>query len=139
GVNNHSVLSGHTGLPSAKLLTNLDKLEIGDKIVIKVLKNTLTYSVMQINTILPEEIELLKPQEGKDLLTLFTCTPYGINSHRLLVMAERVNNEAEEGKLVSVSSNSINALRVTVFSISVVSVIALITFRGKKRKEKKER
>ncbi|MGL5352344.1 MAG: class C sortase, partial [Clostridium sp.] len=95
GVNNHTVLSGHTGLPSAKLLTNLNKLKIGDKIVIKVLKNTLTYTVLDINTVLPSETELLKPQVGRDLLTLFTCTPYGVNSHRLLVTAERVENVEE--------------------------------------------
>ncbi|MGL5087832.1 MAG: class C sortase [Clostridium sp.] len=139
GVNNHSVLSGHTGLPSAKLLTNLDKLQIGDKIVIKVLKDTLTYSVVQINTVLPEEIELLKPQEGKDLLTLFTCTPYGINSHRLLVMAERVDNDEEEEKTIIASGKDINTLSIAAFSLSIVAVVILIIFIGKKRRSRKER
>lgn len=139
GVNNHSVLSGHTGLPSAKLLTNLDKLQIGDKIVIKVLKDTLTYSVVQINTVLPEETEILKPQEGKDLLTLFTCTPYGINSHRLLVIAERVDNDEEDGKTVIASGKDVNTLSIAAFSLSTVAVVMLIIFIGKKRRAKKER
>lgn len=139
GVNNHSVLSGHTGLPSAKLLTNLDKLENGDKIVIKVLKEVLTYSVVSVNTVFPEEIELLKPQEGRDLLTVFTCTPYGVNSHRLLVMAERVENEEEEVETIAVSGKANNTLGVVTFSLSSVTIVIVIIFIGKKRKNKKER
>lgn len=137
GVNNHAVLSGHTGLPSAKLLTNLDKLQIGDKIVINVLKNTLTYSVVEINTVLPEELSLLKPQTGKDLLTLLTCTPYGVNSHRLLVKAERVDNTTGEGKVIYESGKDINMVYGIGFSLSIIAI--LIIFIGKKSKEKKKR
>lgn len=92
GDNTHSVLSGHRGLPSAKLFTNLDKLVVGDFFQIRVLDEILTYEVDQVLIVLPSEIEPLKIEKGKDLCTLVTCTPYGINSHRLLVRGHRVEN-----------------------------------------------
>ncbi|MCM1025821.1 MAG: class C sortase [Roseburia sp.] len=86
----HCVLSGHRGLPSAKLFTNLDQLEIGDTFLLKILGETLTYEIDQILTVLPEEMESLELFEGEDYCTLVTCTPYGVNSHRLLVRGKRV-------------------------------------------------
>ena len=96
GVGTHSVLSAHRGLPSAKLFTDLDQLEIGDLFYITVLDEKLAYKVDQILTVLPEETDDLAIEEDKDLVTLVTCTPYGVNSHRLLVRGERTEYIPEE-------------------------------------------
>jgi len=90
GVGNHVAMSGHTGLPSAKLFNDLVKLEIGDTFFIKVLDETLTYQIDQIEIVLPDDFSLLGLDEEKDLCTLITCTPYGVNSHRLMVRGQRV-------------------------------------------------
>ena len=95
GESTHCVLSGHRGLPSAKLFSNLDLLESGDTFVIRVLNETLTYEVDQIHTVLPNELQDLYIEEGRDYCTLVTCTPYGINTHRLLVRGHRTDNAAE--------------------------------------------
>lgn len=92
GTGNHSVLVGHTGLPKAKLFTDLNKLRIGDRFSITIADQTLTYAVDQIKTVLPSEVEDLKPVPGQDYCTLVTCTPYGVNSHRLLVRGSRVTD-----------------------------------------------
>lgn len=89
GSGRHCVLTGHRGLPSAELFTRLDELEIGDYFYLQVLGKTLTYQVDKISVIEPEELENLVPIEGMDLVTLLTCTPYGENTHRLLVRGER--------------------------------------------------
>lgn len=93
GKGTHSVISTHSGLPSAKLFTDLNKLEVGDEFTISVLGDDLTYKIDQIVTVLPHEIEALKIDGDKDYVTMFTCTPYGINTHRLLVRGERVIGE----------------------------------------------
>ena len=92
GVSTHCVLSGHRGLPSAKLFTNLDKLQTGDIFMLRVLDNVLTYEVDQILIVEHQETGALRIEEGKDYCTLVTCTPYGINSHRLLVRGHRIEN-----------------------------------------------
>lgn len=89
GAGNHAVLTGHTGLPSARLFTDLSQLEEGDKFTVSILGETLHYQVTQIRVVLPDEAEALAPVPGEDLCTLVTCTPYGINSHRLLVRGSR--------------------------------------------------
>lgn len=89
GEGNHTVLSAHRGLPEAKLFTDLDKMEIGDEFYIHIFDEILAYRVDQIEVIEPSETNLLKPVKGKDYVTLLTCTPYGINSHRLLVRGVR--------------------------------------------------
>ena len=96
GENTHSVMSAHRGLPSAKLFTDLDRLEIGDTFQIIVLDQVLTYQVDQIKIITPREIDDLQIVEGMDYCTLFTCTPYGINTHRLLVRGIRIETIAEK-------------------------------------------
>ncbi len=103
GAGAHCVLSGHRGLPSAKLFTNLDRLVEGDTFVVRVLDEALTYEVDQILIVEPEDVTALQIEPGKDLCTLVTCTPYGINSHRLLVRGHRVETaQAEEAvRLVS--------------------------------------
>ena len=90
GPSTHAALSGHRGLPTASLFTDLDQLAVGDEFYIRVLDQTLAYRVDQILTVLPEETEHLAIEEGKDYVTLITCTPYGVNSHRLLVRGTRV-------------------------------------------------
>lgn len=95
GKGTHTVMSGHRGLPSARLFTDLDKLEPGDIFYITVLSDVLTYQVDQIKTVKPYEIDDLKTDPDKDYCTLFTCTPYGINSHRLLVRGVRIETKEE--------------------------------------------
>lgn len=90
GPSTHCVLSGHRGLPSAKLFTNLDQLAEGDIFMLRILNETLTYEVDQIHIVLPDEMGNLVVQEGQDHCTLVTCTPYGINTHRLLVRGKRI-------------------------------------------------
>ena len=90
GAGTHAVISAHRGLPSAKLFTNLDLLEVGDTFTITVLDRVLTYEVDQISIVLPTEVDSLKVVDGKDYVTLMTCTPYGINTHRLLVRGRRI-------------------------------------------------
>ena len=92
GESTHCVLSGHRGLPSAKLFSKLDQLEVGDTFVLRVLDDVLTYEVDQILIVEPQEINSLQIEEGKDLCTLVTCTPYGVNTHRLLVRGHRIEN-----------------------------------------------
>ena len=96
GESTHSVMSAHRGLPSAKLFTDLDRLELGDTFQIIVLDQVLTYQVDQIKIISPKEIDDLRIVEGKDYCTLFTCTPYGINTHRLLVRGVRIETIFEK-------------------------------------------
>lgn len=96
GESTHSVMSAHRGLPNAKLFTDLDRLEIGDIFQVTVLDQVLTYQVDQIKVITPSEIEDLQIAEGKDYCTLFTCTPYGINTHRLLVRGIRIETITEK-------------------------------------------
>ena len=93
GEGTHCALSAHRGLPSARLFTDLDKMEIGDTFTITVLDRLLTYQVDQILIVEPQAVEALYVVEGEDLCTLITCTPYGINSHRMLVRGRRVENE----------------------------------------------
>lgn len=97
GENTHCVISAHRGLPSAKLFTNLDQVEVGDRFSMKILDRTLTYEVFEISVVKPDEIERLGIEAGKDLCTLVTCTPYGINSHRLLVHGKRIKETMEIG------------------------------------------
>ena len=95
GAGNHCILTGHTGLPSAKLFTNLTELAAGDQFELHVLDEVLVYEVDQITVVLPHEVDALGAVTGRDYCTLVTCTPYGINSHRLLVRGERVSTGEE--------------------------------------------
>ena len=92
GEDTHTIVSGHRGLPSARLFTDIDKIKEGDTWTISVLNETLTYECDQIRIVLPDDLSALNIEEGKDLCTLVTCTPYGINTHRLLVRGHRVPN-----------------------------------------------
>ena len=92
GESTHCVLAGHTGLPSAKLLTNIDRLEVGDTFFLHVLDEVLEYRVDDVSVVLPSEASRIKVISGQDMVTLVTCTPYGINSHRLLVRGIRADS-----------------------------------------------
>lgn len=136
GLSTHCVLSGHRGLPSAKLFSNLDKLEEGDVFMIRTLDQTLTYEVDQIRIVLPDEVDDLKIEEGKDLCTLVTCTPYGINTHRLLVRGHRVENR-EESEAVRVTADAMQVdSRIVAVCIAVPILIILLigVFAGGRRK-----
>lgn len=97
GKSTHCVLSGHRGLPSARLFTDIDRLAEGDRFTLRTLDEALTYEVDQILTVLPQETDALRIQPGEDLCTLVTCTPYGVNSHRLLVRGHRIRTEDDLG------------------------------------------
>ena len=134
GVGNHSVLTGHRGLPTAKLFTNLDKLVIGDTIKINVLGRILYYDVKDIVIIEPSEVGRLEPVEDRDLLTLVTCTPYGVNSHRLLITCERTDNPGEDMLSIDNDATLVNPYIITVIITILVLIITLIIKILKKRK-----
>lgn len=106
GEGTHAILSGHRGLPSAKLLSDLDKIVEGDIFTIDIMDETVTYMVDQIRIVLPEETDDLAIQPGKDYCTLVTCTPYGINTHRILVRGKRIENLAEE-VLIQITADAV--------------------------------
>lgn len=101
GERTHSILSGHRGLPSAKLFSDLDRMVEGDIFTVNILDQTFTYMVDQIRIVLPEETDDLAIQPGRDYCTLVTCTPYGVNSHRMLVRGKRIENIAGEVVVVA--------------------------------------
>ena len=135
GKSTHCVLSGHRGLPSAKLFANLDQLVEGDTFVIRVLDEVLTYEVDQILIVEPSDVSALTIEEGKDLCTLVTCTPYGINSHRLLVRGHRVANQTE-GIRVTSDAIQIDPLLVApvVALPMLLALLIVLLVSGKKRK-----
>ena len=108
GASTHAALSGHRGLPSAKLFTDLDQMKKGDIFFVRVLKSTFAYQVDQIETVLPDQTESLDITAGSDYVTLVTCTPYGINSHRLLVRGHAIPYKADMDSQVGVPGNPIN-------------------------------
>lgn len=138
GNDSHCVLSGHRGLPSAKLFSDLDQLIDGDVFLLRVLDETLTYEVDQIRTVLPNELDNLAIEEGKDYCTLVTCTPYGINSHRLLVRGHRVENQASSSTIrVTADAMQIEPLLIAPLvampMLLVLLVMVLIPHRTKKK------
>ncbi len=145
GQSTHSVLTGHTGLPSAELFTRLDELVEGDIFYIHILNEVLTYKVYEIKVILPDEISELQITSGKDYVTLVTCTPYGVNSHRLLVKAERTeyeeyNDETKENTS-NINENSGNTgknyyLMGVIIGIIIFILIIIIIFIFKKKRRK---
>lgn len=121
----HCVLSGHRGLPSAKLFTDLDKLIVGDCFSLRVLDETLTYEVDRILIVEPYEMDALKIEAGKDLCTLVTCTPYGVNSHRLLVRGHRVENP-ETARTVHVTADAMLIEPIIVAPVVAVPMLLLL-------------
>ena len=128
GEGTHCVISGHRGLPSAKLFTNLDKMSVGDTFVLRVLDEVLTYEVDQIFIVEPDDTEALQIEQGKDLCTLVTCTPYGINTHRLLVRGHRVEN-AIASRLAHVTSDAVQIEPLIIASIIAVPLLLLLLIK----------
>ncbi len=126
GEGTHCVISGHRGLPSAKLFTDLDQLTEGDIVQITVLDETLTYEIDQIRIVLPNELEELALDPKKDYLTLVTCTPYGINSHRMLVRGHRIDNPDAHDVRVTSDASQIKPLHVLPVVIGIIAVILVI-------------
>lgn len=141
GESTHAVISAHRGLPSASLFTDLDQLEIGDHFLIHVLDETLCYEVDQILVVDPEDTSALAVEDGEDLVTLLTCTPYGVNTQRLMVRGHRVPYEeqavADEQTPLSGLSLHTNYLLWLVVGIVITGVFILILFIREKKLQKK--
>lgn len=137
GESTHCVLSGHRGLPSAKLFTNLDRLQEGDTFMLNVLNDTLTYEVDQIRIVLPDELYDLEIEPGQDYCTLVTCTPYGINTHRLLVRGHRVETTVD----AKVSNEGLRVepmLIAPVIAVPILLILLIILlFKTRRKPEKK--
>lgn len=142
GENTHSCLTGHRGLPGAKLFTRLDEIVKDDLFFINVLGDTHAYKVNDIMVVTPEEAETLVAtiEAGKDIVTLVTCTPYGLNTHRLLVSGERVPYEKVEYESISSTLPSIRELIFTALPfalLAIVAVMKIVDWRKSKQNEKK--
>ena len=141
GESTHTVLSGHRGLPSAKLFTDLDQMDEGDKILLRILDETLTYEVDQIRRVLPDELNELAISPGRDFCTLVTCTPYGVNTHRLLVRGKRVEN-TEETVTITVTADAVRVDPILVAPLAAVPmlivVLALLLRSPRKKKASRE-
>ena len=141
GKSTHAVLAAHRGLPSAKLFTDLDQMEIGDVFFLHILGKTLAYKVDQIKTVLPSETEDLDIIKGGDHVTLLTCTPYGVNTHRLLVRGTRTKyvenkteiNDTVPQKLAQADPKKIMEIGLVVFAISVILLLIVIRYRDRKK------
>lgn len=142
GVNTHSVITGHRGLPAQKFFSDLDKVEIGDKFYIHVLNRVFAYEVDKIETVSPTEVEGLKIEEGKDLVTLATCTPYGVNTDRLLVTGHRVaydDSDTEVGENVEEHHTYIDPGLAVFYSFMGFIVIITLTTLIRTRKKRKKK
>ncbi len=137
----HCVLSGHRGLPSARLFSDLDAMEVGDIFYLTILDQTLTYEVDRITVIEPEEMEELEIIPGRDLCTLMTCTPYGINTHRLLVRGSRIENEKKKLNVrITADGLRIDPLYVAPFiavPVLVLMVLWVLVMTGGRRKNRR--
>lgn len=140
GIGTHSILSAHRGLPSSKLFTDLDQLIVGDMFYIYILDQTLAYKVDQIKVVEPSDLENLKIEENEDYITLVTCTPYAINTHRLLVRGTRVEYSEKELKNIRIEKKlSIPTITLGIGIILVILIIiAVVVLRKKIKTPKKE-
>jgi sortase A len=140
GSGTHTVLSGHRGLPSAKLFTDLDQLTIGDTFVIRVLSEVLTYEVDQIVIVEPEDVTDLEIVEGEDYCTLLTCTPYGINSHRLLVRGHRIETEEDKATyhLTADGVETSPLLAASVVAVPMLLILLIVLLVSTRRRKKME-
>lgn len=137
GESTHAVITAHRGLPSAALFTDLDRLEEGDHFLLHVLDETLSYEVDQILTVEPDETDALAVEEGEDLVTLITCTPYGVNTHRLMVRGHRVpyveEEVADESVPLSQMSLHTNYLLWVVVGLAVTGTFILFLYMKDKK------
>jgi sortase A len=125
GESTHCVLSGHRGLPSAKLFTNLDQLSVGDVFYLRTLDETLTYEVDQILIVEPDDVSALGIEEGMDYCTLVTCTPYGVNTHRLLVRGHRIEN-IDGTKTIRVTADALQIEPMVVAPFAAIPLVLAI-------------
>lgn len=138
GESTHCVLSGHRGLPSARLFTDLDQMQEGDIFILNILDEKLAYEVDQIKVVLPEEMSDLEVIEGEDLCTLVTCTPYGINSHRLLVRGHRTEYvETVETKVTEEKEVQTKETEIWIAAAAGILVVIGAAFVRKRRKQKR--
>lgn len=128
GRNTHAVLSSHTGLPSAKLFTDLDKLETGDMFTITVLNEMLVYQIDKITIVEPDDVTDLRIFENEDYVTLVTCTPYGINSHRLLVRGTRIEPEEAEKAGLFIETDAVFLDKTLLIPFAVIPVVVIYFF-----------
>lgn len=139
GKSTHCVLSGHRGLPSARLFTDLDQMEEGDIFILNILGRRLAYKVDQIKVVLPEEMSDLEVIEGQDLCTLVTCTPYGINTHRLLVRGHRTKYVEEKVEAQKVQAKKVDIRLVAAGAAGVlllfIIVIVVVVKRRRRRRD----
>ena len=138
GAGSHCVVSGHRGLPSARLFTDLDKLKVGDVFMLHVLNEILTYEIDQILIVEPQDTDPLLIEPGKDLCTMITCTPYGINSHRMLVRGHRIESQ-EEAKVIRITADAvrIEPLMVAPFvAVPILLVLLILLLLPKQKKGK---
>ena len=142
GKSTHCVLSGHRGLPSARLFTDLDQMEEGDIFILNILGRKLAYEVDQIKVVLPEEMSDLEVEEGKDLCTLVTCTPYGINTHRLLVRGHRTKyvekKVEEEQKKVQTKKTDIRLMIAGGTGVLILLIIIIVIVIKRRRKRRNQ-
>jgi len=137
GDSTHCVLSGHRGLPSAELFSNLDQLAVGDVFMLDVLDETLTYEVDDIHIVLPQEVDRLGIERGKDLCTLVTCTPYGINTHRMLVRGHRVETAKVSNLRITSEAMQIDPIMVApVAAAPMLLVLLVLLLTGGRRKRR---
>lgn len=138
GETTHCVISGHRGLPSARLFTDLDKMTEGDVFMLKILDETLTYEVDQIRIVLPDEASSIEIAEGKDYCTLVTCTPYGVNTHRLLVRGHRIENLQNSSDIhITADALQIDPMLVaSAIAVPILLILIIIVFiKPSKRKK----
>lgn len=133
GLGTHTVITGHRGLPSARLFTDLDQVIEGDYIILKVLNETLTYQVNTIRIVTPDQIDSLTIDSDKDQVTLVTCTPYGVNTHRMLITGQRVEN-LKEFQIIK-EAGLVNTKLVALFIATVILVILFVWLMWPKRKK----
>ena len=126
GEGNHSAVSAHRGLPTAVLFTHLDRMELGDLFYFTILDRTFTYEVDQIRIVEPQDVNLLLPEEGKDYCTLITCTPYGINTHRLLVRGHQVDASQKRNIYIANEAYRVDTLIVMPLVALPIIVVLLI-------------
>lgn len=131
GDNTHCVLAGHTGLPSAKLLTNIDHLKVGDRFYVHVLNEVLEYKIDDVSVVEPHEVSRLSVVSGKDCVTLVTCTPYGVNSHRLLVRGVRVDENDLSANEDGIVNELLNVDMKYLLTFSLIG-LCIIGFAAKK-------
>ena len=138
GAGSHCVLSGHRGLPSARLFTDLDKLKVGDVFMLHVLNEILTYEIDQILIVEPQDTDPLLIEPGKDLCTMITCTPYGINSHRMLVRGHRIESQ-EEPKDIRITADAVRIeplMVAPIVAVPILLVLLIILLLPKQKKGK---